>query len=120
MTLTLVKKAIIRDEGYPQGVSAPCHINCECGHRVPVGFADHHFEPSQCVCGMRYDEHGFLAGRPTFRNRLFVIRDYECSNVIACQGKQAPNDNWEPCDESILKGLTPLEIVANVRYFGYL
>jgi len=55
----------------------------------------------------------------TFRNKNFTKRDYECTNVIACQAETAPNENWIECDESILSGLTQLHVTAGVRYFGH-
>lgn len=56
----------------------------------------------------------------TYKNKNFTKRNYECTNVIACQGEQAPNENYVLTDDSILKGLTPLWIENNVRYFGHL
>ena len=57
----------------------------------------------------------------TFINKHWTgKRDYECTNVIACQAAQAPDANWLPCDESILNGLTQLYIERGVRYFGHL
>lgn len=56
----------------------------------------------------------------TFKNKNYTTRDYECTNVIACQAEVAPNDNWIECDESILTNLKQLWIEAGVRYFGHL
>ena len=56
----------------------------------------------------------------TFKNRNFTKRDYECTNVVACQAVSAPSADWVPCDGSVLDGLTHLETVADVRYFGWL
>jgi hypothetical protein len=56
----------------------------------------------------------------TFKNIHFTKRDYECTNVVACVSDVAPDANWTPADESILKGLTQLQIVAGVAYWGYL
>ncbi len=56
----------------------------------------------------------------TFRNARFTKRDYECTNIVACQADAAPGDNWTECDASVLDGLMQLYIQAGVRYFGFL
>lgn len=56
----------------------------------------------------------------TFRNKNFTKRDYEATNVVACVAAEAPGENWEPCADSIIDGLTQLFIERDVRYFGYL
>jgi hypothetical protein len=56
----------------------------------------------------------------TFKNKNFTKRDYECTNVVACQAEKPPDENWIECSEEILEKLTSLQIVAGVRYFGYL
>lgn len=59
----------------------------------------------------------------TFRNKNFVKRDYECTNVVACVADTAPetpDDRWVETDDSILAGLTQLWIERGVRYFGYM
>lgn len=63
----------------------------------------------------------------TFKSKNWTARNYECTNVVACQAVAAPEgkiaihgENWVECDESALAGLTQLEICAGVRYFGYL
>jgi hypothetical protein len=56
----------------------------------------------------------------TFKSKNWTSRNYECTNVVACQAEKAPNDNWIECDEEILSKLNMLEICAGVRYFGYL
>ena len=59
----------------------------------------------------------------TFRNKNFTKRNYECTNVAACQliddGAKVP-ENYEATDESILFGMTPLWIERGVRYWGWL
>lgn len=53
-TLTLLKRALIRDDGYPVGVAAPLHIEC-CGNTIP------HAEQMTCpTCGTRYDASGWV------------------------------------------------------------
>lgn len=49
-----------------------------------------------------------------FRNRNYTSRDYEATNVVACVAKEAPSPDWEPCESSILNGLTQLDL----RYSG--
>ena len=60
-----------------------------------------------------------------FRNRNYIKRDYECTNVVACVAAAAPADHWEPCDSSILKGLAALSLMStdsgmDYRLFGHL
>jgi hypothetical protein len=47
-------------------------------------------------------------------------RDYECTNVIACQAKSAPSEWWIECDDTILTGLNKLWIEHGVQYYGHL
>jgi len=56
----------------------------------------------------------------TFRNTKFTKRDYECSNVVACQAETAPGPQWVECDESFLAKMDRLWIQGGVRYFGWL
>ena len=62
----------------------------------------------------------------TFKNKHFTgKRNYECTNVVACQSTSAPDDNWIECDDSILSKLQKLWIGYNadnqpVQYFGWL
>jgi hypothetical protein len=56
----------------------------------------------------------------TYRNVHFTRRDYETTNVVACQAEVAPNANYVACDDTILRGLTKLWIERGVQYFGYL
>ena len=56
----------------------------------------------------------------TYRNTNFTKRDYEGTNIVACQAEQAPGEAWELATEGILNGLTQLWIQGGVRYFGYL
>lgn len=62
--------------------------------------------------------------QPVYRNTNFKKRDYDCTNIVACQpidgGAAIIRDGYEPCDASILVGLTPLWIERGVRYFGHL
>ncbi len=58
----------------------------------------------------------------TFKNKNFIKRDYECTNVVFCQGESAPNDNYIEVDELDLDLFNGQHLYtqANVRYFGYL
>lgn len=56
----------------------------------------------------------------TFKNKNYKTRNYECTNVVACQSEVAPNENYIECNETVLNGLTQLYTCDGVRYFGYL
>ena len=55
----------------------------------------------------------------TFKNKNFIKRDYECTNIVFCEAETAPNENWIECD-SKENVLNQLYMIDNVRYFGYL
>lgn len=60
-----------------------------------------------------------------FRNRNYTGRDYEATNVVACVAKESPSQDWEPCESSVLNGLTQLDIRytasgVEFRRFGHL
>ena len=60
----------------------------------------------------------------TFKNKNFKKRDYEATNIVACQSEKAPNDSWIESDDSALGGLSPLWIEtingSRVQFFGWL
>jgi len=58
----------------------------------------------------------------TFKNKNFIKRNYECSNIVFCQSETAPNENWVECDELELKSTScyQLWLQDGVRYFGWL
>lgn len=62
--------------------------------------------------------------QPVYRNREFKKRDYECTQIVACQpidsGTAIIPEGYDPCPSDILVGLTPLWIQGGVRYYGYL
>ena len=62
--------------------------------------------------------------QPVYRNRKFKKRDYECTQIVACQpidsGTAIIPEGYDPCPSDILVGLTPLWIQGGVRYYGYL
>ena len=54
-TVTITKKALIREEGYPAGVRAPVFVRC-CGEKVPI--VD---EVNPCPnCGTQYNVAGYV------------------------------------------------------------
>ena len=63
-------------------------------------------------------------GMKTFRNGSFTKRDYDCSNIVACQTEDGEYPkipgNWILDMDFDLSGLTKLYICANTRVFGYL
>ncbi len=56
----------------------------------------------------------------TFKNKNFTKRDYEATNIVACVADQAPNNNFERADRSILEGLEKLWTEGKVIYYGWL
>ena len=58
-TVELVKIAAIREDGFPQGVTAPCWMTCPaCNTRMPA------FTTEQtCDCGTRWTPTGYNASR---------------------------------------------------------
>jgi hypothetical protein len=61
----------------------------------------------------------------TFRNKNWTKRNYECTNVVACEAEVAPAGNWVPVDqayvEAILnRGGCQSWLAAGVRYYGWL
>ena len=60
-----------------------------------------------------------------FRNKHFVKRDYEATNIVSCLAESAPDENWVPTTHEELNAmlrspLQPLYIQAGVQYYGYL
>lgn len=56
----------------------------------------------------------------TFKHSKPVKRNYECTNIVACQAESKPAGDWVECDESELDSLTQLWTERGVRYFGWL
>jgi len=59
----------------------------------------------------------------TFRNANFDgKRNYNCTNIVACQGGAAPDGVWVECGPEIIAEmkLSPLWIQGGVRFFGWL
>lgn len=59
---------------------------------------------------------------PTFRNKKFVKRNSDCTNIVFCQGKQKPDGDWVECSDTEIetRKCIQLYIIDDVRYFGYL
>ena len=57
-TFGLMKLAMRRDEGYPQGVSAPCRLHCPCGEKLLINFETE--ETLFCSCGVVYTYDGWI------------------------------------------------------------
>ena len=61
-----------------------------------------------------------------YRNTRFTKRNYECTNVVACEILDAyakVPDGYEPADakfKAYVRNLTPLWIESGVRFYGYL
>lgn len=57
-----------------------------------------------------------------FRNRNFVKRNYECSNIVYCIAEEAPktsDDRWQPADG--MPGTMDFIYSENgVRFYGWL
>lgn len=59
----------------------------------------------------------------TFKNKNFVKRDYEATNVVACVADEAPaspDGRWVASHDALVVGLTPLWIESGVQYFGHM
>ena len=59
----------------------------------------------------------------TFRNKNFIKRDYECTNIVFCQSLNNPDiKKWDECTESEIKirGCNQLYKQNDIIYFGYL
>ena len=61
--------------------------------------------------------------RQTFRNTAFKVRDYEATNIAACQivdEGSVVKPNYIADDSSILIGMQPLWIEGGIQYWGWL
>ena len=58
----------------------------------------------------------------TFKNKNFIKRDYDSTNIVFCQAQQAPSEDWIECDESELTNSTcnQLHRIVDEVYFGWL
>lgn len=63
-----------------------------------------------------------------FRNKLFKVRDYECTNVVMCESDSAPSDGWEEISSD--QFVTAIHLTSRpmqhlftergARYYGWL
>lgn len=60
MTTGFLKRALKRQEGYPQGVTAPLYLDCECGHKLSIPIIKGLPMTYQCLCGREYDAQGWI------------------------------------------------------------
>jgi len=52
----ITKIAIVREDGYPVGMTAPCWMYCTCGDRLPALNGN-----QECpTCHVRYDGSGWV------------------------------------------------------------
>lgn len=54
-SLTLMKRALKPEQGYPVGHPAPMYIDCGCGNHLPVKDG---YNP--CPCGFVYNGQGWV------------------------------------------------------------
>ena len=55
-TTELIKRSLIRENGYPVGVRAPVYVNCGCGTKLAIVT-----ERNQCsVCHTIYNAGGWI------------------------------------------------------------
>lgn len=60
-----------------------------------------------------------------FRNKNFTKRDYDCTNVVACESEFAPNENYvltshEELNSMLKSSIQPLFIENGVQFYGYM
>ena len=55
-----------------------------------------------------------------FRNTKYTRRNYDCTNVVACEAERAPSRDYVPCDRAELNDLSYLYSANGVSYFGHL
>jgi len=55
-----------------------------------------------------------------FRNKRFIKRNYECSNICACKALSPPDGEWEEVSDKYLSGMMMIYSQAGVEYWGYL
>lgn len=59
----------------------------------------------------------------TFRNKNFIKRDYECTNIVFCQSlSNTDPPKWDECTESEIKTRNCIQLFKenDIIYFGYL
>lgn len=58
----------------------------------------------------------------TFKNKNFIKRDYEATNVVVCQAEESPNENWVEVESKIINemNLMKLWIEKDIQFYGWL
>jgi hypothetical protein len=56
----------------------------------------------------------------TFKNKNFVTRDYDCTNIVACRAQAAPSEHFIEAPDFDLSRLTQLWTENGVTYFGHM
>ena len=58
----------------------------------------------------------------TYRNKNFIKRNDDCTNVVFCQTTKPMPENWVQCDPQEIeqRKCEQLYIENDIRYFGYL
>ena len=59
-TLKQIKVAMIRDDSYPMGVSAPVYLHCPCGANPATDLETK--KNVHCQCGKTYNYNGWVEG----------------------------------------------------------
>lgn len=81
MSVTIIKKAVQREAGYPQGQPAPLYVQCVCGLEVR-GMLQ---EVNKCVCGRAWSPRGYLLQKtnptPIPTGKTFVISGFSIPEV---------------------------------------
>jgi hypothetical protein len=61
--MTYLKKALIREPGYPVGVAAPMYLVCSCGEHISLPVVKGLPMTYVCgKCGNEYDSQGWVVG----------------------------------------------------------
>ncbi len=57
-TMTLIKVAMMRHDGYPEGVKAPVYLKCPCGAKPDTNLDTQ--ENVTCSCGRVFTYRGYI------------------------------------------------------------
>lgn len=60
------------------------------------------------------------SGLNTYRNRNFVKRDYECTNVVYCLAPSAPSEEWVISQDAIPASMRMLERRGDALFYGWM
>jgi len=58
----------------------------------------------------------------TFKNKNFIKRSYDCTNIVFAQSAEMPEGDWVECDKTEIadNNCIQLYILGNTKFFGYL